>query len=427
MPCQPYIDGCRFRFPPLKKGEIPPRRFSVDTALVRLLFICLTVGACGPGIEEGPLLQESQLPSQEDGGPNTAGADTGDSDTDTRTDADAGADTETVTTLGGCDDDVFEEKTLIAADAILTDGEFVALGRNCLLATVSDGTESHIAVTFANGQHIDFIEKTIEETFPGTPRAISCQSDIFAESDTAVVVMETETGSLIVEGNKETGEWRTLLETAASFRGVEYIFRTEYYRYEKLCVYGEGIYCTEMAGDHLTWTEIHAPDEHPFTDMTLIACGDAWCEVAVGPGGLVDIRKNGLWERKETGVEVDLLTASNTLDRFIAAGDDGVVILGTAETTPKTYTLFEDKRIVSLYFLDPTADMIIGNTADGMVFQAKLTETEAVLCPNIHALSTQAIAGTFFKCEDADNYVVADPSALVGAFRCTTIILNMHM
>jgi hypothetical protein len=410
------------------------KRFVIFLNLWALGMVATT---CGPGVGEGPYISAENTPlsdGKDSGSPgeSMAAGDTDtdadsdtDNDTDTDSDADADADADggmdtgsEIDTGNGCPTDLFNDEMIFYASDLLKDSRFVAMSNHCLLLKRDgvDGIQTMVVFTDPwNTGHVDTVVGMISDN---TPVDLTCNPDTLE----ATVLFETDGGSTIYRVYGEEEELVELkgLEVLATrhLKGITRFLRTSDGGIDRVCAYGEGIYCSEGASGWSEWEEAAAPEEGiRFNDMSLLLIEEAWAVIAVGTNGRVQVEHPDGFHVLDSGTNEELLTVSGAGDIFIAAGQNGVIVHGTVESTEQR-TLFEED-IVSLHWRE--ARYFKGVTADGTVFEGSLINGDIAVCTDTIEAAEAPLDGLFWFCEAYENYLVLTETHLFGEYDCGTI------
>jgi hypothetical protein len=394
--------------------------------ILPLLLIAQVVQACGPGVEEGSLLGESVFKTQQDGGQsNGTGNPPGDTDSEIQSDTSSSSHFLDAGDTEKCPNPLFDDTPMLTASDTLENGKYVSMGTNCLLSAAQTEAGSHLQVTFVNDRNGEIIAETVDETVPGTPADLTCHYNAAQEKPKAVVLVNDDNGSTIykidraLKIDRARDTW-SLLFKGPRLSGINHLMNTRDTGYDKLCAFGNGVFCAEWS-DLTDWEEVYPRDRH-YNDVTIVTCDGKWCEVAVGPNGLVELKRDAIREVIETGVDDNLLTVTNNESHYTAAGENGVVLHGTADAPPLAFRPVPGKTIVSLQrYIN--SNLFMGATEDGTVFKGFLDHNDMRLCPYSHTLPTDAIDGTMFMCEVNPNFLVLTADHLIGPWSCRLIVI----
>lgn len=179
-------------------------------------------------------------------------------------------------------------------------------------------------------------------------------------------------------------------------RGISYGFEDPWG--ERLCVYGDGVRCTEGSG----WSYSVAAGSGLFNDLTFEPIGEAWGLVVGDDGRMVRLLDSG-WQVVPTGTESDLHVVFGTSAGYYAAGEHGVyaALPNTAPQPEAAETAqVAETDVVDLFWplpFDPEAIggiELSGLTADGCAFDLK--GTEIISCFGAHALDGPVIGSTYW-------------------------------
>jgi hypothetical protein len=366
--------------------------------------LCLI--ACGPGVEEGPI---PLPPASTD---SATESDTGDED---------GGDTETVDTepKDWCATPTIENRSAIVVADILPGGQFVAMGNNCLLAVRQEQTGYTATVAFLSPEGNNSILSTFEATVPKVPRALVCRSSAAEKTNTAHVITSDETSSVVYEVVDEIGVWNNVFE-GRKLMGARWLVRTAEPSIDKICVFGDGIYCADTSSGWMDWQEVHASTgDIVVFDMTVITCDEGWCPVAVGGKGSVFIQHNSVWTEAAVETESDLISVADSADTFAAVGNDGALIFGDSNSVFSN-VIMNGADLVSLYFDDGLR--FKGATKDGAVFQGEIANDNSVyICPNPTMVTGPLKDGMIISCGNVDNFMALRSDALIGSYNCAIV------
>jgi hypothetical protein len=343
-----------------------------------IAFGLLALIGCGPGVGEGPL--PASRPS--DGAVLDGAAEAG-SDASGKTDASRAADDTMDASLVSsyaCVSPEAEAYTLFSASQIGNGVQLVTMGENTLLAEKSvDGVVEPLLVFLDLGSSDARATERGRATLAQKPAASLQPIGVVNRRDGplgsawpfsfyALVLVRGQNGNALYGANLPTNGSSELILIAdseipinARLRGLVYLPDkmvevesqvTSEARFERLCLFGDGLYC--LSYDGAAWnqtTEIEAASGSLFNSVAVWNDGQAWLLIAVGDEGRV--AKVSLDDR-DTSREISVDTTSNLLTvsvsdtRLAIGGENGTVVYVDRSTdTPKICNL-SAQPIVSL-------------------------------------------------------------------------------
>jgi hypothetical protein len=404
--------------------------------VIRLLILAgLPAIACGPGVEEGPVVE---LVSDSDG---ATGTETGDdsapgdtaSGTGTEGETDTGQETEGETGTGEeidsgtdsgaptpCADEVFNNEKIFGAMDLLENGRFVAMSVECLLLReeVTGGTRTMVVFTdpWATGG----VGSAVEMVSAMAPKAITCHPD-YRE---AIVLFDTGGGSALYEVTEESGAFTALGDGEAfdglTLTGIKRLRRTSNGRLNRVCAFGQGIVCADASLGLTAWETAVAFDvSGDINDLGLTLIDGAWSIVAVGPGGRILVESGDGWRLLNSGTTAELFAVSATEDTITAAGQGGVFVHGTIDgLTPR---VFLEGDVVSLYWWSDR--FLKGVTRDGTVFEGQMVDGALTLCSAAFELAEPVSASILLSCGNEEDYLIMTETLVLGTYDCSSIVV----
>jgi hypothetical protein len=130
--------------------------------------------------------------------------------------------------------------------------------------------------------------------------------------------------------------------------------------------------------------------------------GDNSDIVAVGDSGRITVHE---WGELAPVTNADLLTVQGGYQRFVAAGDDGVLVLGNAAPGHEVCAPITDEPIAALTFDSMLPDGVFGITASGKVFHLDKLDSDPTSCWTGDVLSG-TILDAHYVCDDFDGYAL---------------------
>ena len=411
--------------------------------------LCALMG-CGPGVEEGPLFKMSEgaiFDTSPDNGtgsadPASVGTDSNqgfehdsiESGTDTETlgdtteievPKDGGLDSETLS--AACDSLPFETDNVADIETIHPNGTFISASNRCLLSTATDMNGTLTRVTFIDPEEREFNLGMIEAILPGAPIDIVCYQDKHAPEYIAEIVVQEDSGgtpkSTVYEGRLYENVFIPLF-TTERLVGISAFSKISNSIYQRICAYGDGVFCTETQGDHLVWTaERPQTGSTTYRALNIAPCGEAWCMVAVGEKGLVEIQNRAEWRQIETETNETLLTVTAFDDEtYIAAGEAGALLLGSVESPIPLFTtrLSQTQDIVGLHLYE---GHFYGVTDNGIVFQGVNQMNELLICPETIELDIPALTSLLVVCPIDRRFIVLSGQSLIGQYNCDALVV----
>lgn len=392
------------------------------TSLVLTLW--LLNAACGPGVGEGFLVEQS--------------AGDADSDTDADTDADTDSDSDTgPPTYEECPSEILDDceqeqpgmETLLEAAELGPEVVFAGMGRNALIATRTvDETPAPLFVRmdfdeYDGVESLGLAELAEPPTSPLTPIAVTGDLEQEVFGYWALVLVEDGDGYSLLGTDvyyQSTDELTLLSEAAppvtTELHGMVYLQQkvpVNDPEFELVCAFGDGLICF----DGTAWTTLIEPGVGvPINDIGVFEVGDERQLLAVGDGGWIARRSDGQWYELPSETDRDLLTVSVDHEQFVAAGRDGTVVYGTAEEIVAC-DIAADTVLVLSGIPD---EGVLGIFETGPVFFWELGDWGPTACLTgaevLGALETRIVG-----CDASLNLFVLTEEAVYGGHECVAV------
>lgn len=397
-----------------------------------VLATAVLIVACGPGVGEGPLIRTDQDGlADSDTNPADVDSETGsdtvdetgsDDEVDTLTPPDTGVDTETEWEPGGpCDRDIYESNVVFSAETLLPGARFVSMNSDCLLLERAEADGRYrTGIVFTDPWEDDKIWNTVETVMEMRPKALTCHP----ESREAIVLFESDAGSALYDVSASSGTFNLLANTqlfsGLMLRGINRFMRTQNGGIDRICVFGNGIFCADDGGDALQWDIVIPPDEGVlFYDLSLLSIDGAWVMVAVGANGLILVEADDGWRALPTQTDADLLTVATANDLLTAAGQDGVIVHGTMDHI-ETYDVI-DEDIISLHWFSDR--YFKGITSEGTVFEGSVENGVFDLCVAQDRVPDGLVLDILGSCGGEETYLLMSESRVFGSYDCALIVI----
>ncbi len=397
----------------------------IASRIPRCLAMVAFAFGCGPGVAEGPVTDvgrdggrtgdtgtEDGIDTRTAPPHDTGTTDTGTTDTEG---ADAGADTG-----DGCGEEIFEDAVVFESNGLQPGARFVDMSSECLLLRQETIDGVRTTVVFTDPWEPGHIGATAEWTSPLEPVALTCHP----ENWEAAVLFRTAAGNVLYQMDGYGGDPALLAGEATfggrSLTGIRRFMRTANGGVNRICAFGQGIFCADSAAGWTAWTETlpHVAGRY-INDMGLLSIADAWSLVAVGSGGMILVEGAGGWQPVDSGTAEELLAVGTMGDTFTAAGRNGIFVHGTVDG-PRRYTFFSED-VVSLYWWSD--QFLKGVTAAGTVFEGTIRGGELSLCLTSVTLDEPVFTSVLLVCGDAENYLIMTDSLVLGAYDCAPMVI----
>ncbi len=397
--------------------------FKSCVSIVCLILIFLP--SCGPGLQEGFLPVDISTEEK------TLDSDTGSDfesqthfDSDTNTDSapdsveDADTNSDLVDTLTSLECSDVSTYSVFFANNLLENSRFVAMSGNCLLLSLQEENGYRAAAVFTSPFADNNILSSFEASIPLPPKSIICRYDPVEKINSAFILATDGTESAIYKLTDDIGLFEEI-HRDSKLTGLARLLRTETPSIDEICAYGNGIKCSSKSSQWTQWKEELSPQANITVNrMTVMSCEEGWCYLAVGPKGGLYIHRQNEWKRIPVDTVEDLVAVSDRQGKFVAAGNNGTVVVGNAESA-KASTIAEGKDILSLswyeyYFQGVTSDgYIVRGIAENDILTAS--------CINPQQIEGNVVDAMYFVCEQAANYVILRQDSLIGDYDCSLI------
>ncbi len=398
-----------------------------------LVALCLGLAACGPGVAEGPLPLAAATDSDDEDGRST-GDDDGPQETDDGetegTDSeteDAGESLtrgETDTMEGWCEDSLVVEETVVSAEALVPGAEFVAMGNDCVLLRKPEENGLLATVVFLSSELPSPYEaKRVETVSDSEPLSITCYEDPLLDDRVAVVLMAGEDGEVtLMRASFDSGEI-TPMAGSESLAGVSLtrvvrLLRTAGNGINRLCAFGDGLFCLDLGDNDGEWVEEISPGEGGrFHDLGVLEQGEDWLLLVVGEEGRIEVGGPDGWRTLPAATDADLYTVTSWDRQWVAAGEGGVFVYGTLEEQTEAELL--DGDVISINIWDDQP--FTGITDAGGVFQGRISDQELLLCPQ-DDLSLPLLDSLPAGCGSYESFLILTPESLIGDYGCEIVV-----